>query len=302
LTGIRFDGDMTMNVDMVRNWESPVLSQTYDDKDTILYALALGYGSNPTSQAELRFVYERGLVAAPTMAATLCHPGFWISDPRTGINVAMVVHGEQRMTFHKPLPPSGTLRGQTRVTDIVDKGKGKGALVVSERRLYDDASGDLLASIEQVTMCRGDGGFSPSPAIQPKPTSAAPLFPAPEREPDSHVDIPTLPQSALLYRLCADPNPLHADPLVAKAAGFDRPILHGLCTYGIAARALIHCCCQDNPALLRRLDARFSAPVFPGETIRTEIWNEARAVRFRCLALERSVVVITNGFAELGAA
>lgn len=289
---------MAINVDVVKDWVFPVIRQTYTEKDTILYGLSLGYGGQPTSDAELRFVYERGLMTVPTMATTLCHPGFWIADPRTGINAGMVVHGEHKMVFHAPLAPSGTLRGHTRVTDVIDKGKDKGAIVISERTLYDDASDTLVASIEQLTMCRGDGGFS---GTQPASSSPAkpPVAGSGNQEPDYRIDTQTLPQSALIYRLCADLNPLHADPAIARSAGFDRPILHGLCTYGVAARAIIQSACGNDPTALTDLSVRFSSPVFPGETIRTEIWNDSGMLRFRCLVPERNVVVITNGKAAV---
>jgi acyl dehydratase len=286
-----------IDVDAVRRWDFRVVRQTYSEKDTILYGLSLGYGEDPTNEDDLRFVYERGLVAVPTMATTLCHPGFWVGDPRTGIDAKMVVHGEHKMTFHAPLSPSATVRGETRVVDVIDKGKGKGAIVVSERSVFDDTTGTLIASIEQGTMCRGDGGFSAAPRAEPR-TARPSAAPDPQRDPDHRVDIRTLPQAALFYRLCADKNPLHADPAVARAAGFDRPILHGLCTYGVAARAIIRATCGNDPRGLEMLSVRFSAPVFPGETIRTEIWRESSALRFRCVVPERNAVVITNGIAR----
>lgn len=287
-----------MDIDFVRNWASPEITQTYTEKDTILYGLAMGYGADPLDLDHLAFVYEERLKAVPTMATTLCHPGFWIGDPRTQVNSKMVVHGEHLMRFHAPLPPSGTVRGTTRVIDVIDKGENRGAIVLTEREIIDDGSGRLVATIEQATMCRGDGGFSAlaeSSSKSAKPSSA-PSVPVAA---DDQFDIPTLPQSALLYRLCADPNPLHADPKIAAVAGFDRPILHGLCTYGVAARAIMHMCCTNDPDRLARLSVRFTSPVFPGETIRTEIWRNDDQVRFRCSVPQRDVVVISNGIAEI---
>lgn len=284
-----------MDLDFVRNWASPELTQTYTEKDTILYGLSMGYGADPLDPDQLAFVYEDGLRAVPTMATTLCHPGFWMGNPQTGIDARKVVHGEHLMRFHAPLPTSGTVRGTTRVTAIVDKGADKGAIVLTAREIVEVANGTLIATIEQATMCRGDGGFSGS---APAPAKPAPPPPAPTA-PDAKCDIPTLPQSALLYRLTADPNPLHADPKVAAAAGFDRPILHGLCTYGIAARAILQLCCNNRPERLARLSVRFTAPVFPGETIRTEIWRDADQVRFRCMVPQRGVVAISNGVAQV---
>jgi acyl dehydratase len=292
---------MAIDVAAVKAWQFPVLSQGYTEKDTILYALALGYGAQPEDPSQLAFVYERGLRAVPTMVATLCHPGFWISDPRTGIDATRAVHGEHRVTFHAPLAARGSVRGQTRVLDVIDKGAGKGALLVVERTLHDDPTGRQLATIEHHTLCRGDGGFS---GTQPaKVAAAAPR--TDERAPDQVVELASLPQAALIYRLSADPNPLHADPEIARAAGFPRPILHGLCTYGIACRALLQACTPDDPGRLKSLAVRFSAPVYPGETIRTEIWNDGpdadglQAIRFRCRVPERDTVVISNGQATI---
>lgn len=295
---------MPIHVELVKNWPFAALRQTVTEKDAILYALALGYGSQPTAAAELSFVYEQGLQAVPTWVTTLCHPGFWVSEPATGIDATKVVHGEQLVTFHAPLPTAGVVRGEGRVLDILDKGAGKGALLIVERKIYDDTTGVLLASIEQRIMCRGDGGFSAASEVKPS-LQSAPLPMARNRPPDHVIEIQSLPQAALIYRLCADMNPLHADPAVALAAGFERPILHGLCTYGIVARAIITACCGNDAKALKSLGVRFSAPVYPGELIRTEIWNDqerAGALRFRCLVPARNTVVITQGVAHVAVA
>ena len=295
---------MAIDVDVVRKWPFAELRQTYTARDTILYGLALGYGNDPGNDAELRFVYERDLLAMPTMAVTLCHPGFWIGDPATGIDARKAVHGEQRGTFHRPLQPSGSVVGSVRVTDIIDKGRDKGALIVTERVLTDAETGVPIATLEQRTLCRGDGGFEvATPASRNDerrtPTRVATMNDPTSGPPDYIVDLPTSPQAALLYRLSADSNPLHADPAVARAAGFPRPILHGLCSYGIAARALVHACCGGDPHALKHLGVRFSAPLYPGETLRTEAWRDGASVRFRCIAVERNVVVMSNGIADV---
>jgi acyl dehydratase len=296
---------MAIDVQAVREWPFPELRQTYTACDTILYALALGFGSDPDDEAELRFVYERDLLAMPTMAVTLCYPGFWISDPATGIDARKAVHGEQLCTFHRPLQPSGSVVGRVRVTGIIDKGRDRGALVVTERVITDAETGAPIATLEQRTLCRGDGGFeAATPALrnedrQPQ-VRASTRSDAAGAPPDSVIDLPVSSRAALLYRLSADLNPLHADPAVARAAGFERPILHGLCTYGIAARALVRGCCGGDPHALERMEVRFSAPMYPGETLRTEMWRDGTGVRFRCLALGRDVVVMSNGTALVG--
>ncbi len=188
------------------------------------------------------------------------------------------------------------------VTRVVDKGAGRGALVVTERRLLEKGSGELLATMEQLSFCRGDGGYSvPSVAYpQGQPSDEPPPAPhvVPETAPEITCDLATRPESALLYRLSADFNPLHADPQTAGAAGFPRPILHGLATYGVACHAVLRSCCDYRPERLKALSARFAAPVYPGETIRTEIWPGGNHASFRVRVVERDLIVLGNGRAE----
>jgi acyl dehydratase len=290
---------MTIDVDAVRNWAFPTLRQAYSERETILYALALGYGTHYTDANELRYVYEHDLVAVPTMATSLCHPGFWINDSRTGIDARKAVHAEQKTVWHRPLRAQGVLTGASRVVGIVDRGKDRGALLIVKRDLFDEETGELVVSLEQVTMCRGDGGFTGEQASSRKAADMSPRSPRPAASaPDHIVDIQVLPQAALIYRLCADRNPLHASPAVARDAGFPRPILHGLCTYGLAARAIIQACYGQDAAALGGLSGRFTAPVYPGETLRTEIWEERGSVRFSCSVPSRSVTVFSDGVAE----
>jgi acyl dehydratase len=271
----------------------PAVEQTYGPKDCMLYALGLGLGHDPTNEDELAFVYEKNLKVLPTFGTVIGYPGFWVRDLVTGIDWVKVVHGEHSMQMHRPIAPSGTVIGRTRVLDVIDKGAGKGAIVYSERTIVDKASGETLCTIRQTTFCRGDGGFGGPPREQ----RAA--HPIPERAPDLTCDLATRPEQALIYRLTADPNPLHADPGVAKAAGFARPILHGLASFGVAGHALLKSVCGYDPARLASIAGRFSAPVFPGETIRTEIWRDGVVVSFRARVPERNVIAINNGRAEV---
>jgi acyl dehydratase len=271
----------------------PAIEQSYGPKDCMLYALGLGLGHDPVSADELAFVYEKNLKVLPTFGTVVAHPGFWLRDLDTGVDWVKVVHGEHSMAMHKPMAASGTVIGKTRVLDVIDKGPGKGALVYSERSISDKASGDLLCTIVQTTFCRGDGGFGGPPREQ------RPVHALPERAPDLTCDLATRPEQALIYRLTADPNPLHVDPAVAKAAGFPRPILHGLATFGVAGHALLKSVCGYDPARLKSIAGRFSAPVFPGETIRTEIWRDGGIVSFRARVVERDAVAINNGRAEV---
>ena len=278
----------------------PEIEHRYTAEDSMFYALAVGLGADPVDERQLEFVNDTTPgtpLALPTMAVILGYPGSWMRDPRTGIDFTMIVHGEERVVLHKPLPAAATVVSKHRVTRVVDKGAGKGATVTYDKELFDKASGEKLSTVTHTTFCRGDGGFSardgisdPSPASPPK---------VPQREPDLACELRTLPQQALLYRLCADRNPLHSEPAAARKAGFERPILHGLGTYGVAGHALLASLCDYDPRRLKSLFARFSAPVFPGETIRFEMYREDGAIAFRARVKERDRVVLDYGRAEV---
>ena len=284
---------MSIDYDRLLAREFPVVEHRYTRKETLLYALGVGLGADPMDTGQLRFVYEKDLRALPTMAAVLASPGFWAREPDTGIDWVRVLHGEQEMDFHKPLPAEGTVRAQTRITGIVDKGASKGALIYTQREGVDADSGERLFSVVQTTFARGDGGFG-GPAGPVRES-----HPVPDTAPQACCDLPTLPQAALIYRLSGDCNPLHADPDVAAQAGFRQPILHGLCTLGVAGHALLKTCCDYDPERLKSIRVRFTAPVYPGETLRTEIWRDGALISFRARALERDVVVLSNGRAEV---
>jgi acyl dehydratase len=271
----------------------PESEQAYTEGDAIFYALSLGLGQDPMSEDELPFVYEKGLKVLPTFPCVVAHPGFWARDLDTGIDWVKGVHGEHRLELHKPLAPKDTLVGHTRILDVVDKGPGKGALVFSQRKVRDKASGEVLATITQTSFCRGDGGFGGPQRPTPAPHTL------PDRAPDMTCDLPTRPEMALLYRWNADMNPLHADPAIAKAAGYPRPILHGLATFGVAGHAILKTMCGYDPSRFKSIAGRFSSPVFPGETIRTEMWRDGPVVSFRSRLVERDVVVLNNGRAEI---
>lgn len=286
---------MPIDYDKLLAIKIPDVVQTYGEKETILYALGLGLGLDPMSEEALSFVTEPRLQALPTMATVLGYPGFWLRNLDTGVDWVKVLHGEQSVTLHRPLSPRGAVIGHNRVIDIIDKGPGKGALLYVERKVIDQHSGELLATLNQTAFCRGDGGFG-----GPKRDAPAP-HPIPDRAPDLVCDLPTSPQSALIYRLSGDNNPLHSDPAIAKAAGYPRPILHGLASFGVAGYALLKSAAGCDPARLTSIAGRFSAPVFPGETIRTEIWRDGSVASFRARVMERDVIAINNGRAEVRA-
>ena len=276
--------------------EFPVIEHSYTEKDTILCALGLGLGTDPLSRSHLRATYERaeGFGALPAMVNVLAYPGFWAMQPDTGLTWQKILHGEQSLTLHAPLPAAGTLLGQTKITGIVDKGEGRGALLYSERELTDKETGQRIATVASTSFARGDGGFGgPDGPVKP-------VQPAPEGTPDVVFDFKTPESAALIYRLSGDFNPLHADPEVAAQVGFDRPILHGLCTLGVASWSITEALADGDFSALKHLELRFTSPVYPGETVRTEMWRDHDVVQFRARFPERDVVVLNNGLAKLG--
>lgn len=202
------------------------------------------------------------------MGLVLATPGFWVKKPETGVDFPRVLHGEQGLTIHPPLPLECRVIGQPRINEIIDKGVGRGALMYTTRDLLGAAGGDLLCSITNTTFLRGDGGFG-GPIRQPHPV--------PEGTPDASFDWSLGRHAALLYRLNSDFNPVHADPKAAAQGGFAQPILHG-----VAARTVANLVCDGRPERLRRVDMRFTAPVYVGETPRTKVWRQGDgAVAFR---------------------
>jgi acyl dehydratase len=273
------------------------VEQRYTERDSMLYALGCGLGGDALDAGQLRYVHEGavgGLRALPTMVNVLGYGGFWADRPDTGITWRRLVHAEQAIVLHRPLTASGHVIGRNRVTGLHDKGADRGALMVQERQVTDAASGESLATVTQTTMLRGDGGFGGAHGAPPAAPHALP-----DRAPDAVRDLPTLPQAALLYRLNGDFNPLHADPGVARAAGFPRPILHGLATMGVALHAVLGTLLGYDAGSVRGMRVRFTAPVLPGDTLRTELWRDGAVVSLRSTALERGVVVLGAGRVDL---
>lgn len=296
---------MAIRYDQLKQRAFAPQHQHYSERDTMLYALSLGLGNDPMDESALPFVYEGmpgGLLALPSQAVVLGYPGFWAREPDTGIDWVKLLHGEQRMRLHRPLPASADVVGHNRITHITDKGEGKGAILVTERRV-ETTGGDLIATVQQVSVLRGDGGYSQQDGGQPSDDPLPPLVATPtDREPDWSDAQIIRPEAALLYRLMGDYNPLHADPEVARKAGFKRPILHGLASYGLVTRAILRQCCDNNPARLKGLDIRFTSPVYPGETLVTDIWRvdgNANQLQVRARVAERDLVVLSHGHAEL---
>ena len=284
---------MAINYEKLVRFDIPEVEQRLTRRDTILYALGVGLGADPMDPSQLRYVYEKDLQALPTMAIILGYPGPWHASGDFGITRSHVVHGEQGLRIVKPLPVEGDITGKTRITGVVDKGEGKGALVMTECTVREKASGDVVCTLTSTTFCRADGGFGgpDGPVKAPHPIPDAPA---------QHVcDLPTLPQAALIYRLSGDYNPLHADPAYAAKAGYKMPILHGRATFSIAGHAILKTLCGYDPARFVAMEGRFSSPVYPGETIRTEMWLDGSVVSFRSTVPARGVTVLNNGRAEI---
>lgn len=282
---------MPLDPKSIALWQFPEVMQDYGDRESLLYALSLGFGSMPTHPRELDFVYEKQQRTVPTMAAVLCHPGVWLRHPAFGVTLSKVVHGEQRMRFHHPLPAVGRLRGTARVLGIEDKGADKGAVIHLERTIADRDSGQVYASIVHSSFCRADGGFGSNFG------EALALHTIPDRPADVVVHLPTRADAALLYRLNVDRNPLHVDPEFAAKAGFPRSILHGLCLYGMAARGVLQTLLGCDPSRLASFDVRFSGVFYPGETLELSLWLDEEKISFIGRAAERQAIVLNNGLA-----
>ena len=264
----------------------------WKDRDAMLYALGVGLGSDPLNQKELPFVYENGLKAVPSFATVLAMTADYSRlIARSGINFARVVHGEQAVELHRALAPEGEASASSRIIAVYDKGE-KGAILMVETVLADTAG--PIATLKSSIFARADGGFGGSADGETPPHKI------PERRPDLSLDIPTRPDQALLYRLSGDRNPLHADPSFAKMVGFPRPILHGLCTFGITCRAVMQAFTDFDPAPVKAHQARFSAPVFPGETVTVDLWRDGEEVSFEARVKDREAVVIKNGRSLIG--
>ncbi len=285
---------MALNYDKLMSKSIYDIPFRYTDVETMLYALSIGVGRDPLNKRELPYVYEQGgqLRTVPTLATVLVPDMF---PPDLGWDYSRVLHAEQRMQLYRPLPPAADLRINKKVVDAFDRGPNRGALILleAEGRLASDDT--VLFTLGCTVMARGDGGFG-------GPTGKGPLpHRVPQREPDLSCDISTRHDQALLYRLTGDRNPLHADPAAAAAVGFDRPILHGLCTYGIACNAVLKTICDYDYTLIEAFDARFSAPVLPGDTITTDMWQDGNIVSFCCSVKDRDSVVLRNGKCTLSA-
>jgi acyl dehydratase len=278
---------MPIDVERVRGAQLPEVAAAWREDDLILYHLGIGAGNPPTDPAELAWTFERGLKALPSYGVLPAMGALWKMLELDGMDVDLrsVLHGEQDLVLHEPLPVRGDVRTTAKIVDVFDKGSAALVVLETETRVVDD--GRLLCVNHFNAFFRGEGGFGGDPGPQAKAFE-------PNREPDHVLTVPTLPHQALLYRLCGDKNPLHADPAFAAHAGFDRPILHGLSTYGAVCKAIVDGVFGGDPAAVRRYGARFAGVLFPGETVEVSVWDEGTMLHAAARCLERDTPVLAS--------
>lgn len=265
----------------------------YSERDSMLYALSVGMGRDPLNEDELPYVFEGGAIrTVPTQACVVARANLLLN---AGLDRTKILHGEQRLVLHRPLPSSAKLVASARIAEAYDKGAGKGAIVYVETVIKEVGKEGPLITLLNTTFARGDGGFG-----GPSGSGRTP-HDMPQRAPDLSGVAETRADQALLYRLNGDRNPLHADPALAARVGFKAPILHGLCSYGVACREILKRVCKYDHTKIREFDVRFTSPVYPGETIETDMWVDGDTVSFRCRVRERNVVVLNNGRCQLSA-
>ncbi|MET4577670.1 MaoC/PaaZ C-terminal domain-containing protein [Ottowia thiooxydans] len=280
------------NLDLLKARNFPPVSQTFGERDCILYALGLGIGNDPCNVEQLRFVQGTRISVLPTIAAVLASPGEWMRDPSLGIKWERLVALSHHLEIRRPIPSAGTVHSHVKVTDVFDRGENRGALIHWQRELIDASTQECLAILKGLALARENGGFGghAPPVAKREPEPAGP--------PQVCFRWSTLQMQALIYRLSGDLNPLHSDPEVAKAAGFEKPILHGLCSLGVACFAIVSKVCRGDTSALKEISARYTGVVYPGETLEVQIWHEGPNVRFRCRVEERDSVVLEGGTAQ----
>ena len=281
---------MAINYEEIMSLEDKGLEFSYTQRDSIIYGLGIGLGKDPMDATELKYVYENGLIAFPSMATN-----FQYKSPlllKAKLNMIMIVHGEQGVTLHQPMPASADVISDTKVVNCYDRGASKGAIIEVETNVRLKKDNSPLCTLTSKTFARGDGGFGGEDVPASIPVEL-------NDTPDIIHEVTTTENQALIFRLSGDSNPLHSDPNFAKMAGYPKPILHGLCSYGVACRSIVETLCEKDSKKLKKFNVRFSSPVFPGETIVTEMWKKDDEIHFQSKVKERDKVVLKNGVCEI---
>lgn len=269
------------------------LPVSYSDRDAILYAIGVGFCSSAQDSKELPYVFELpALKTVPTFASVL-PPADFLAD--SGWNASRVLLAGLSLDLYRPLPASADLLVNRHVVSVDDKGKEHGAMIVVQTDVRLAKDDTAVCTLGSTLIARGDGGFGGPGGSPPEPHTL------PARDPDLSCTSSTRPDQALLFRLSGERKPLHVDPQAARAAGFPQPLLHGECTYGIACRAVLNTICDYDHTLIIGFDARFSAPVYPGDILTTDMWQDRNIVSFRCSVKARDSIVLSNGKCTLAA-
>jgi acyl dehydratase len=279
--------NMTIRYPAILNHRSPPQEWSFSDRDAILYALCTGLGADPMNERALPFVYEKHLKALPTLPTVLA----WVAEPTfaaLGADPVSALHGEQKIELHRAITIPLKLKVQGSVVEVYDKGPNRGAIIVTRHVLWDARDGGKVATLTTTCFARAEGGCGGLLDAPPKPHAV------PGRSPDHSIDIATPPDLALQYRLTGDRNPIHAEPEIARQAGFARPLLHGLCSFGISCRAVLEIYADFDPVQIASHQARFAAPVYPGETLTLDLWRDGAVVSFEARVGTRGVTVLTN--------
>lgn len=283
---------MAFDPQRLLDWSFDEKRHSYNARDAILYALGIGLPFHAGESNDLAYLLEDGLTVLPSYAVTLATPGMWPKDPALEITWQKLLHMAQAVTFHAPLPAAAEVVSTPRISELYDRGADKGSVANLTRDITDAKTGTVYATIVQTLALRGEGGYGGAPM----PRSPRPVMP--ERAPDHSESIQTSDRAALIYRLSGDVNPLHTDYAVARKAGFERPILHGLASYGTACAVVLRAFCGGDPARMKALNLRFAGVVLPGDQLDFSCWNEGGRVLFEVRVGDR--VVIDQGVAEIG--
>lgn len=275
---------MAFDPDRLRNWNFGEQLQTYDARDAIVYALGVGLPIAPGESRDLEFLLEDRLKVLPSFAVTLATPGMWPKLPELEIDWVRVLHMAHAARFENPLPPQAEVASRASITELYDRGSEKGSVCILRRQVTDVRDGTVYCTIDQTVAMRGDGGFGGAPL----PSVERPRMP--DRAPDHVESVVTSPRAALIYRLSGDYNPLHADFDVARKAGYDRPILHGLASYGTACAVVLRAFCDGDPRRMKTLDLRFSGIVMPGDTLDFHCWKESGRILFEASVGGRTIM------------